>query len=101
MSLDKLPEVRRKGIIFGDAIEKLFAAEPWALRAIHDAAKNKIEDCRGLEPASVRVAECVGAVVGCKELRRGDLLDLDCEVRPYLLAGWRRFVSDPDDQVNC
>ena len=47
----------------------------------------------------MEVAACVASVVGCKDLRRGVEQNLDCEVRPQLIASWREYTGDPDDQV--
>ena len=65
------------------------------LRAISD----NIEDTSVLEPTVNKVIAVLADVVWCKEIRRGTHMEWHCEVRPQLLADVRRYLDDPDDQV--
>ena len=65
------------------------------LRAISE----NIGDSTVLASSVCKVVSAVASVVGCQDVRRGFQMGCECEVRPQLLADWRKFVGDPDDQV--
>ena len=100
-SLAKLPRMRQQGQVIGAAIDQLFKDRPEVYHTFRKAIDEKNEELPGLEEASCAVASCIGNVVGCASPARGRDQGMDCEVRQNLVAAWRAFASDPDDQVEA
>ena len=69
------------------------------MKHILSAIKDKIEDLTVLDKAVSEIVACVVEATQCADSRRGVEMGLHCEIRPELIASLRRFVHDPDDEV--
>ena len=100
-AIQKVPGMRQRGLIIGRALDDLFTSDPAILQALLDAIKTKTEDTTSLREHVDKIINVIAKVTGCTDVRRGVEMGWPCEVRPLLLSSLRKFLKDPDDQVEA
>ena len=69
-SLDKLPGIRERGVVIGDALAALYRQKPHILDQILAAIRDKIEDLSVFDAAVGEIITCVANATGCDDAAR-------------------------------
>ena len=96
-TLALLPGMVETSELVSKSLDEYFDRRPDSQFAILEAIRLKIEDGLNLDGHIDDLVMHLAELLERSDPRRGIDMGFHCEIRPYLLAAWRRRVGHPDE----